>query len=158
MKQRIHDDFHVSLLEQIITRKGWVDDENNVAKLEAGNKNGEYEMEAIQNSAVYMRESEFGHLLGLYYLVSWKRYLKKKNTWEPASAMQYLRKLISSFHKNHPEKPTATSPAIDTVSPVARPTTKPTKPLKKKQKQLTKCVKKCIKWGDKEELTKRNSN
>ena len=45
-----------------------MDDEN--IELDAGNKNGEYEVEAIQDSEVYARESESGHLPGLYYLVS----------------------------------------------------------------------------------------
>ena len=65
---RIHDVFYVSLLEQDTTRKRRVDDEN--VELDAGDKNGEYEVEAIWDSKVYARESESGHLPGLYYLVS----------------------------------------------------------------------------------------
>ncbi len=84
----------------------------------------EYEVEAICNSAVYARESE-GHLPGLYYLVSWKGYLEEENTWEPASAVIHLRKLISNFHRDYPKKPTATSPPIDSVLQMARPTVKP---------------------------------
>ena len=45
-----------------------MDDEN--VELDASNKNGEYEIEAIWDSKVYARESESGHLPGLYYLVS----------------------------------------------------------------------------------------
>ena len=68
-KWRIYDVFHVSLLEQDTTRKGRVD-ENIIAELDAGdNESGKYEVEAICDSAVYARESESGHLLGLYYLV-----------------------------------------------------------------------------------------
>ena len=48
-----------------------MDDENNVAELDAGDESGEYEVEAIWDSAVYAREAESGHLPGLYYLVSW---------------------------------------------------------------------------------------
>ena len=58
-------------------------------ELEAGN-DIEYEVEAIQNSAVYARESVAGHLPGLYYLISLKGYLEKENIWEPASAVQNL--------------------------------------------------------------------
>ena len=124
-KWRIHDVFHVSLLEQDTTRKGRVD-ENDATEFDAGNEDsGEYEVEAIRDSAVYARESASGHLPGLYYLVSWKGYPEEENTWEPASAVQHLRKLISSFHKDHPDKPTATSEAIDTAPPMARPTVKP---------------------------------
>ena len=126
-KWRIHDVFHVSLLEHDTTRKGRVD-ENNVAELDAGgDEGGKYDVEAICDSAVYARESESGHHLpGLYYLVFWKGYPEEENTLEPASAVQHLRKLISLFHKNHSDKPTATSEAIDTAPPMARPTVRPT--------------------------------
>ena len=127
-KWRIHDVFYVSLLEQDTTRKGW---EFSVPEFELGDDK-EYEVEAIWDSAVYARESELGHLRGLYYLESWKRYPEEENTWEPALAVQHLRKLISSFHKDHSDKPTTNSPAIDTASPMARPIVKPTKPLKRK--------------------------
>ena len=134
-KWRIHDVFHVSLLEQDTTRKGRVH-EDNLEELDAGdNDSGEYEVEAIRDSAVYARESELGHLPGLYYLVSWKRYPEEENTWEPASAVQHLRKLISSFHKDHPNKPTATSLTINTVPPMARLSVKPTEPLKRKRER-----------------------
>ena len=123
-KWRIYDVFHVSLLEQDITRKRRVD-ENNATELDAGNDSSDYGVEVIRDSAVYARESKSGHLPGLYYLVSWKGYLEEENTWEPYSAVQHLRKLISSFHKDHPDKPTATSEAIDTAPPMARPTIKP---------------------------------
>ena len=99
-------------------------------------KSGEYKVEAIQDSAVYATKSKSGHLPGFYFLVLWKGYLKEKNTWEPASAIQQLRKLISSFYKDHPDKPTATSPAIDTAPPMARPTVKSTEPLKWKRGRL----------------------
>ena len=127
----------MSLLEQDTTRKGRVDENaTELTKLDAGgDDSGEYEVEAIRDSAVYARESA-GHLPGLYYLVSWKGYPEEENTWEPASAVQHLRKLISSFHKDHPDKPTATSEAIDTAPPMARPTIKPAaKPTAPKQKR-----------------------
>ena len=129
-KWRIHDVFHVSLLEQDTTRKGRV---HEAEELDTGDDSGKYKVEAIRDSAVYARESELGHLPGLYYLVSWKGYPEEENTWEPASAVQHLRKLISSFHKDHPDKPTATSPAIDTAPPIARPT----EPLKRKRGRPT---------------------
>ena len=122
----------MSLLEQDTTRKGRVDE--NATELDAGEDSGEYKVEAIRNSAVYARESA-GHLPGLYYLVSWKDYPEEENTWEPYSAVQHLKKLISSFHKDHPDKPTAISEAIDTAPPMARPTIKPAaKPTAPKQK------------------------
>ena len=63
-KWRIYDVFHVSLLEQDITRKGRVHEEN-VEELDAGDNSGECKVEAICDSAVYARESESGHLPGL---------------------------------------------------------------------------------------------
>ncbi len=98
------------------------------SRLEFKNEgNGEeYKVEAIRDSAVYAKESDSGHYLpGLYYLVSWKGYPEEKNTWEPASVVLHLRKLISTFHRDHPDKPTATSPPIDSASPMARPTVRP---------------------------------
>ena len=133
-KWKIHDVFHVSLLELDNTRKGRVDEDVRQMELDAGDDDSwKYEVEVIWDNAVYAKELESGHLPGLYYLVSWKGYPEEENTWEPASAVQHLRKLISSFHKDHPDKPTATSPAIDTAPPMARPTVKPTEPLKRKR-------------------------
>ena len=61
----------MSLLEQDTTRKGRVDkNATELAELDAGEDSGEYEVEAILDSAVYTKESESDHLLGLYYLVS----------------------------------------------------------------------------------------
>ena len=90
-KWRVHDVFHVSLLEQDTTRKGQVDKEVRQMKFDADNNNSrEYEVKAIRDSAVSTRESESGHLPGLYYLISWKRYPKEENTWEPISAVEHL--------------------------------------------------------------------
>ena len=106
----------MSLLEQDTTRKGRVDE--NVTEFEAGHDE-EYEMERIWDSAVYAKESAAGHLPGLYYLISWKSYLKEKSTWEPTLAVQHLRKLFSAFHKDNPNKSTATSPLANTAPPMA---------------------------------------
>ncbi len=67
---------------------------------------------------------------GLYYLILWKGYPEEKNIWEPSLAVIYFRKLISTFHKEHPEKPTATSLLLDSALPMARPMI----PKKPKQK------------------------
>ena len=133
-KWRVHDVFHVSLLEQDTTRKGRVSEE--VPELDAGDKDSEeYKVEAIRDSAVYANESESGHLPSLYYLVAWKGYPEEENTYKPSSAVQHLKKLISSFHKDHPEKPTITSPSIDSALPMAKPTVKLTAKATTKQKQ-----------------------
>ena len=114
------------LLEKDITRKRRVDEKiAEQLEFEAGGDNEEYEVEGICNSVVYAKESEAGHLPGLYYLVSWKDYLEDESTWEPASAVQHLRKLVSTFHKDYPDKPTATSPLIDLALPMAKRTAPP---------------------------------
>ena len=134
-KWKIHDVFHVSLLEQDTTRKGRMNELFPELEPEfvAGN-NKEYKVEAIKDSAVYAKEAE-GHLPGLYYLVSWKGYPEEESTWEPSSAVMHLRKMISAFHKDHPEKPTATSPPLNSAPPMAKPSVKPPVKPSAKQKQ-----------------------
>ena len=68
-----------------------------MTEYEAG-KNKEYKVEAIWNSSVYVNKAE-GHLLGLYYLVEWKKYPEEKKIWELLSVVQHLKKLINSFLK-----------------------------------------------------------
>ena len=128
---RIHNVFHLSLLEQDTTKKYRVD--KRVTELETGNSK-EYKIEAIWDNAVYANELKSGHLPGLYYLIAWKSYSKEENTWEHLSTVQYVKKLISYFHKEHPKKPTATFLPINFVPPMARPTVRPTL-LKWKQGQ-----------------------
>ena len=78
--------FHVSPLEQNITRKGQVSKE--VPEIDVSNNDSkEYEVEAIWDSAIYANKLESGHLPGLYYLVAWKGYSKEENTWKPLSAV-----------------------------------------------------------------------
>ena len=88
---KIHDVFHVSLLEQDTTRKGRVDE--NATKLDAGNNEGkEYKVKAIRDSAVYARESA-GHLPGstIWYL---GKDIQKKKT--PENHTQLFNTLKSS--------------------------------------------------------------
>ena len=129
---KMHDVFHISLLEQDISRKERVDKRVTELELEAGNSK-KYEVEAIRDSTVYASKSESGQLPGLYYLVAWKGYPEEENTWKPSSAVQHLKKLINFFHKDHPEKPTATSPSIDSAPPMAKPTFRPNFTLKRKR-------------------------
>ena len=66
----------MSLLEQDTTKKGR---EFSVPEFELGDNDKEYEVETIQDSAVYAKEAD-GYLPGLYYLVVWKGYPKEQNT------------------------------------------------------------------------------
>ena len=74
-KKRIHNVFHVSLLEQDTLKMGQVSDMQ--LEFEASNDK-KYEDNGIQNSAVYARKS-IGQLLELYYLALWKGYPKEEN-------------------------------------------------------------------------------
>ena len=121
----------MSLLEQDTTRKERVDKKMTELDFEAGNSK-KYKVEVIRNSAVYVRELE-DHLPGLYYLVAWKGYSKEENSWEPISAVQHLKKLINSFHKDHLAKPIATFPPIDSALPMARPTIKLARSITKRK-------------------------
>ena len=101
-------------------------------EFDAGN-NKEYKVEAIIDSVVYAKKAE-RQLPGLYYLISWKEYPEKENTWEPSSTVIHLRKMISTFHKDHPEKPTATFPPLNSAPPIAKPSVKPpVKPFTKRK-------------------------
>ena len=64
-KRKIHDIFHLSLLEQDITKKGQVNDMQ--LEFEPGNDK-KYEVNVIWDNAVNDKEST-GQLPGLYYLV-----------------------------------------------------------------------------------------
>ena len=107
----------MSLLEQDNTRKGR---ELSVPEFEPSDDK-KYEVEAIQDSLVYAKETD-GHLPGLYYLVAWKGYPEEESTWEPSLAVMHLRKMVSTFHKDHPEKPTAISALLDSAPPMVIPT------------------------------------
>ena len=105
------------LLEQDITKKGR---EFSMPEFKPSNDK-EYKVETIRDSAVYAKEVD-RYLLGLYYLVTWKGYPEEKSTWEPFLAVIHLRKMVSTFHRDHPEKPTATSVPLDSAPPMAKPT------------------------------------
>ena len=122
--------FHISLLEHNTTRKEWIE---KIPELDAGDNSNKYKVEAIWDSAVYANKSESGHLPDLYYLVAWKGYPKKENPCKLLSAVQHLKKLISSFYKSYLEKPTTTSSPINSALLMAKPTIKPTQPITKRK-------------------------
>ena len=89
-------------------------------EFEAGDDK-EYKVDGIWDSAVYAKESTTSQLSGFYYLISWKSYSEEENIWEPASAIQHLRRLVTSYHKDNPEKSIATSLPVDMAPPIVRP-------------------------------------
>ena len=137
----------MSLLEKDTTRKKQINELFLKPKLEFdASNNKEYKVETIIDSTVYAKKAE-KHLQSLYYLVFWKSYPEKKSTWELSFAVMHLWKMISTFHKDHPEKLTATSLLFDSAPPMAKPLVKPAK-LSTKQKwgRLTSLTKQAKKW------------
>ena len=65
----------------------------------------------------------------------------------------HLRKMVSTFYKDHPEKPTAISALLDSALPMTRLIIQLL--AKQKRGRSTGRVKKRSKWGDKEEATKK---
>ena len=87
-------------------------------ELDPGNSE-EYDVKAIHDTNVYTKESNSSqHLAGFYYLILRKGYPKVENTWKPALAIQYLSRLVITFHKKHLEKLTAKFPLIDSTLPM----------------------------------------
>lgn len=112
----IYNVFYVLLLKQDIIKKGR---EFLLSELEPDN-NKEHVMEAIRDSAIYVKKAD-KHLPKLYYLVVWKGYLEEKNTWESFLAVIYLVEIVNTVHKDHPEKLTATSAPLDSALSMAKP-------------------------------------
>lgn len=69
----------MSLLEKNTTKKGYIDENATQLKFKKSNKEM-YKIEQIFNSLFYAMKLEADHLLGFYYLVWWKSYLKEENT------------------------------------------------------------------------------
>ena len=68
------------LLEQDPTSKRRVDEKTLQLEFKDDGEGEEYKVEAICDSVVYAKELESGHLLGLYFLISWKGFPEKENT------------------------------------------------------------------------------
>ena len=111
-------------MEKDTNRKREVDKKTSQLEFKDNGKGEEYEFEAIWNSAVYAKDLESSQLSGIYYLISWKGFLEKENTWEPASVIQHFRTLVSVFYKQNSDKPTAISTPVNTAPPMARPKVK----------------------------------
>ena len=133
VRWKIYNVFYLLLLNQDTIRKKRI---NKLTEFDVDDDK-EYEVKAIYDSAVYVKEVD-RHLPGLYYLVAYKSYPEEKNTWELFLAVIHLRKIVSTFHKDHLEKPTVKSLPLDSTPPMDRPTVKPIKPFKQKQGQLVK--------------------
>ena len=98
---RIHDVFHVSLLEPV--------KENSIPNrtqpppppvvLESEQ---EYEVEEILDSRM--------HRSKLQYLVKWLGYQSFENSWEPVANVKHAKSLVDVFHSRYPSKPGPMNP------------------------------------------------
>ena len=82
MKWKIHNVFHVLLLEQNTTSKGQVDNKSlleSEKEFEAGDDK-EYEVKIIIISIVYGQQINSNQMPGLYYFILWKGYSEEENT------------------------------------------------------------------------------
>ena len=109
---RIHDVFHVSLLEEVVPKKG------EKAPLELTYQPGdidieedeeftneEFWVEAILDSKVYKEgqvpDKPYSEP-GLYYLVQWEDY--EEHIWEPVAVVKHLRGMLREFHMKNSKK------------------------------------------------------
>ena len=99
---RIHDVFHVSLLEKDPTQS---ESPLDIRADEGDTK--EYVVDFIRDSCVF-KPGEFrdpDHLGGLFYLVHWKDEPDTEDTWEPLVSMKHHKEVTRAFHAANPEKP-----------------------------------------------------
>ncbi len=104
---RIHNVFHVSLLEKDSSKQGEVSQSLENMEFDEGDAH-DYVVAGVVDSAVF-EPGEDGKAGGLYYQVHWEGYPDSEDTWEPYEGVSHLRKLLGKFHKEHPNKPTAES-------------------------------------------------
>ena len=72
----------------------------------------EYEVENILDSRFFRSKLE--------YLVKWKGYGPQENSWQPEENLANSKKLITKFHKQHPNSPRRISTAIWDTMPFQR--------------------------------------
>ena len=87
-------------------------------EFEAGDHK-QYKVKAIIDSAVYGQQTN-NKILGFYYHILQKGYPEEENSQKPSLAIIYPRKLINTFHKEHPKKSIVTSPSFDFGALMAR--------------------------------------
>ena len=98
---KIHDVFHVSLLEQY----HYPEFETQLAKIKAPSpliiidNTLEFEVEQILDSRIHRDKVQ--------YLVHWKGYSDNDHTWKPWTNLTNCVKLVIKFHEENPGKPEA---------------------------------------------------
>ncbi len=111
---RIHDVFHVSLLEKSNPKEGersqeftYQPKDLDVEPEEDDNKEV-YFVNDIVDSEIFAANKVPGLAesdAGLYYKVDWEDYGEEDRTWEPLVHVKHLRGKLRAFHRAHPDKP-----------------------------------------------------
>ena len=108
---RIHNVFHVSLLEEVKAKRGerapleptYQPDDIDIEEDETTDE--VYDVEAIEDSKIFKEgqvpEKPYSEP-GLYYLIRWEDY--EERTWEPVSVIKHLRGMLREFHTKNPKK------------------------------------------------------
>jgi hypothetical protein len=96
--QRIHDVFHVSLLEKVAEDPFPQRRPDPPPPIEIEGEE-EYEVASILDSRRRRNKVQ--------YLVHWEGYGPEDDTWEPVGMLEGAHDLLDEFHKNYPKKPRA---------------------------------------------------
>ena len=106
---RIHNVFHVSLLEPYIQNKleGRTQTRPDPEEI---NGDLEYEVEKIVNSEIRSSTKKVNgrnkRVKTQFYLVKWKGYPEDECTWEPGHHLTSAEEKVEEFHQRNPQAPT----------------------------------------------------
>lgn len=89
---RIHDVFHVQLLEKYIENEipGWTQVAPSPIEVEG---DLEYEVECILNHRFYRKRRQF--------LIKWLGYNAEQNSWEPKTALENASEIVDQYKSTH---------------------------------------------------------
>lgn len=96
---RIHDVFHVSLLEEYHQDTIRGRHQRQPPPIVTSEGDIEWEVQEVLDSRL------FGRWKKLQYLVSWTGYGPEQNSWEPAHNLKNAPEAIKEFHRRHPSAP-----------------------------------------------------
>lgn len=116
--------------------KRQVNNNNTIARLELNKGNSKkYKFEANYNIEIYVNKSK-DHLLGLYYLISWKKLLRRRKYLGVIINYAIFLKAYYYLSQKAFRELTITFSSINLVPAIKRSIVKPT--IKSKEKTLTK--------------------
>ena len=96
-QMRIHNVFHVSLLEPYKANTIEGRTQPPPPPIEVENGEAEWEVQDILDSKILRRR--------LTYLVDWVGFGPTERTWEPLAHLEHCRDKIDNYHRRHPRRP-----------------------------------------------------